>query len=238
MKESGLTPPRMPKEWETTRKSGFQTGSQQPSPSMQSHKARTTSGRGRGPRLPLAAGWGPGQQETEPTAWQDRHASGRQRPGRRAAPFVQSLLQQGGSGEAPRGEGELWGAQQQPVGVGRHPVKKGSFGAPSCSLWVWGGCGQAGRGASVGLIGAVFSDSSGWSCVGNCKSQGSCLLGSSSPGRCGPDCHRGLASWAGAAEADCWRPCFLGSAAGRGAQSLSLEPSTQQGPSLKSVSSR
>ena len=143
-----------------------------------------------------------------------------------------------GCGEAPGEEGKLRSTQLQPVGVGRLPGEKGSSGAPSCSLWVWGGCGQAGRGASVGLIGAVFSDSSGWSCVGNCKSQGSCPLGSSSPGRCGPDCHRGLASWAGAAEADCWRPCFLGSAAGRGAQSLSLEPSTQQGPSLKSVSSR
>ena len=29
---------------------------------------------------------------------------------------------------------------------------------PGCSLWVWGSCGQANRGASMGLIGAAFSD--------------------------------------------------------------------------------
>ena len=44
-----------------------------------------------------------------------------------------------GCREAPRGEGELWGTQQQPVGVRRLPGEKGSSGAPSSCLWVWGG---------------------------------------------------------------------------------------------------
>lgn len=120
MKESDLIPPRMPKEWETTRKSGFQTESQQPSPSMQNHQASTMSRWGGGPQAP------PGCRLGSRTTGDAAHClagpsrqPGRQRLGRRAAQFVQSLLQQGGSGDAPGGEGELRGARLQPVGVGR-----------------------------------------------------------------------------------------------------------------------
>ena len=181
MKESGLTPPRMPKEWETARKSGFQTESQQPSPSMQSHKASTMSGGGAAPpgcrlgsrttgdRAHCLAG--PSRQrktkagQESSTICSELAPAGRERGGswwRRGA--LGRPAAACGCGEAPCEEGELRSTRLQPAGVGRPPVKKGSFGAPGCSLRVRGGCGQAGWGASMGLIGAVFSDSSGWSC--------------------------------------------------------------------------
>ena len=137
MKESGLTPPRMPKEWETARKSGFQTESQQPSPSMQSHKASTMSvgggaappgcrlgSRTTGDRAHCLAG--PSRQrktkagQESSTICSELAPAGRERGGswwRRGA--LGRPAAACGCGEAPREEGELWSTRLQPAGAGR-----------------------------------------------------------------------------------------------------------------------
>ena len=77
------------------------------------------------------------------------HQPGRQRPGRGAEPFVQSLLQQGESRKAP-----WW--------------RRGALGHPAAAC----GCGEAvdrpTGGRPWGLSGPL-SQMSGWSCVGNGK---------------------------------------------------------------------
>ena len=107
---------------------------------MQSHQASTVSGWGRGaPGAPwLQAGVQDNSRRSPP-------------PSRTVTPTGKTKARLGS--RAVRSELAPAGREQE-----GSPVEKGSFGAPGCSLWVWGSCGQASRGASMGLIGAAFSD--------------------------------------------------------------------------------
>ena len=142
------------------------------------------------------------------------HQPGRQRPGRGAEPFVQSLLQQGESRKAPR-----W--------------RRGALGHPAAAC----GCGEAvdrlAGGRPWGSSG-LRSQISGWSCVGSGKFREAVRWVHRVPAAVGP------------IVPEAWLPGLglqrltVGRSVCRAVQQLrcpvsSLEPSTQQGPSLKSV---
>lgn len=177
-----------------TPKSGFQTESQQASTSVQSHQASTVSGWGEGfPGCPLPAGWSQDNSRRSP-AWQNHHTSFGKTKARQGSRATRSEL-------APAGES----------GKGL-PVDKGDSGLAAC------GCGEA-VDRPAGVCGAHQGCvlRSLWLVL--CWKQQklgklSAKVHLSPSHTVGPTVPRGPA-WAGAAEADCWQQCLLGSAAGR-----------------------